>query len=285
MFIRIVKESLIRKRRRKVVAVVSVMLGAAIATAVLAVGLGIGDKVNRELRAYGANIQVLPRDRSIQVTSGGIQYQAAAAGSLLDEQDLPRLRTIFWANNILAFAPFLEVPVIVQDSSKAGLELETNLTGTWFEKTVFEKTVFEKSVQGDTGSALVTGVKQLTPWWKVDGRWPEAGECLVGVRLMESLKASSGDDLSLRSVARGGSPVEVRLKISGTLTTGLDEDRSIIADLETAQRLSGQHGKVGRLEISALTNPEDSLASRDPATLSADENERRSCTPYPSAVA
>jgi len=285
MFIRIVKESLIRKRRRKVVAIVSVMLGAAIATAVLAVGLGIGDKVNRELRAYGANIQVLPRDRSIQVTSGGIQYQAAAAGSLLDEQDLPKLRTIFWANNILAFAPFLEVPVIVQDSSKAGRELETNLTGTWFEKAGFEKTVLEKSVQGDTGSALVTGVKQLAPWWKVDGRWPEAGECLVGVRLMESLKASSGDDLLVRFVARGGSPVEARLKISGTLTTGLDEDRSIIADLETAQRLSGQPGQVGRLEISALTNPEDSLASRDPATLSPEENERRSCTPYPSAVA
>jgi len=275
MFIRIVKESLIRKRRRKIVAVVSVMLGAAIATAVLGIGLGIGDKVNRELRAYGANIQVLPRDRSVQVTSGGIQYQAAAAGSLLDEQDLPRLRTIFWANNILAFAPFLEVPVSARDASRGGNELQTNLTGTWFEKTV----------QGDTGSALVTGVKQLTPWWKVDGRWPEAGECLVGVRLMETLKASPGDDLSLQPVARGGSPVETRLRISGTLTTGSDEDRSIVADLETVQQLSGQPGKLGRLEISALTNPEDSLASRDPSTLSPEESERRSCTPYPNAVA
>jgi putative ABC transport system permease protein len=275
MFIRIVKESLIRKRKRKIVAVVSVMLGAAIATAVLAIGLGIGDKVNRELRAYGANIQVLPRDRSIQVTSGGVQYQAAAAGSLLDEQDLPKLRTIFWANNILAFAPFLEVPVTARNSSASGPEFETNLAGTWF----------EKSVQGDTGDAIVTGVKHLAPWWKVDGRWPETGECLVGARLMEFLKARPGDDLSLQSVARGGFPVEARLKISGTLTTGSDEDRSIIADLETAQRLSGQQGKVGRIEISALTNPEDSLANKDPATLTPMENERRSCTPYPGAVA
>src|SRR5262249_622845 len=114
MFIRIVKESLIRKRRRKLVAVASVMLGAAIATAVLGVALGIGDKVNHELRTYGANIEVLPRDRSVQVTSGGIQYQAAAAGNLLKEQDLPNLVPIFWSNNILAFPPFLAVPVRAQ---------------------------------------------------------------------------------------------------------------------------------------------------------------------------
>jgi putative ABC transport system permease protein len=275
MFIRIVRESLIRKRRRKIVAVASVMLGAAIATAVLAIGLGIGDKVNRELRAYGANIEVLPRDRSVKVTSGGMQYQAAAAGNLLDEQDLPKLRTIFWANNILAFAPFLEVPVTARDASRGGDDVETNLTGTWF----------EKNVQGDTGTPIVTGVKQLTPWWKVDGNWPNAGECLVGARLMETLKASPGDDVSLRSVDRQGGPVETRLKISGRLTTGSDEDRSIIADLETAQHLSSQQGKVGRIEVSALTNPEDSLASKDPSTLSLEESERRSCTPYPNAVA
>jgi len=275
MFIRIVKESLIRKRRRKLVAVASVMLGAAIATAVLGVGLGVGDKINHELRAYGANIEVLPRDRSIQVTSGGIQYQAAAAGNLLNEQDLPKLRSIFWSNNILAFAPFLAVPVKARATSQGGDETRANLIGTWF----------EKNVPGDNGSAFRTGVKQLSPWWKVDGRWPANGECLVGVRLIQTLKASAGDDLLIESTDRDGSSIEARLKISGILSTGSDEDRSIIADLGTAQRLSGQEGRVGRIEISALTNPEDSLARRDPETLSPQEYERWSCTPYPSAVA
>ena len=37
------------------------MLGAAIATAVLAVGLGIGDKVNRELRALVNSTEVRER--------------------------------------------------------------------------------------------------------------------------------------------------------------------------------------------------------------------------------
>jgi len=111
------------------------------------------------------------------------------------------------------------------------------------------------------------------------------GECLVGVRLMELLNARAGDEISLRGIARDGSPVEARLRVSGILATGSDEDRSIVAELDAAQRLSGQQGKAGRIEISALTNPEDNLARRDPATLSPEEYERRSCTPYPSAVA
>jgi putative ABC transport system permease protein len=251
------------------------MLGAAIATGVLAVGLGIGDKVNRELRAYGANIEVLPRDRSIQVTSGGIQYQAAAAGTLIDERDLPKVRSIFWSNNILAFAPFLTVPVNARDAARDVVPRDTTLIGTWF----------ERNVPGDNGAAFLTGVKQLNRWWKIDGRWPADGECLVGVRLMEALKTNQCDELLLQSPARDGSPVETRLRISGTLATGSDEDHSIIADLGVAQRLSGQPGKVARIEVSALTNPEDNLARRDPGTLSAAEYERWSCTPYPSAVA
>jgi putative ABC transport system permease protein len=275
MFIRIVKESLIRKRRRKMVAVASVTLGAAIATAVLTVGLGIGDKVNRELRAYGANIEVLPRDRSVEVTTGGIQYQAAAAGTLIDERDLPKLRSIFWSNNILAFAPFFSVPVSARDTTRDGAATHAGLIGTWF----------ERNVPGDNGAAFLTGVKQLSPWWKIDGSWPQDGECLVGVRLMETLKAAPADELLLHTELADGSPAETRLKISGTLTTGSDEDRSIIADIEIAQRLSGRKGRVGRVEVSALTNPEDNLFRRDPASLNAAEAERLSCTPYPSAVA
>src|SRR5262249_6485332 len=253
----------------------SVMLGASIATAVLGVGLGIGDKVNHELRAYGANIEVLPRDRSVQVTSGGVQYQAAAAGSLLNEQDLPKLRSIFWSNNILAFAPFLEVAVKARVTARPSDEAQANLIGTWF----------EKNVTGDTGAAFLTGVKRLTPWWKIDGRWPSEGEGLIGVRVAQALKAVPGDDLLLQSTTRDGSSIEARLRVSGILSTGSDEDGSIIADLGTAQRLSGQEGRVGRIEISALTNPEDNLARRDPATLSPQEYERWSCTPYPGAVA
>jgi len=32
------------------------------------------------------------------------------AGAYLPEADLPKLKTIFWHNNIMAFAPVLEVP-------------------------------------------------------------------------------------------------------------------------------------------------------------------------------
>src|SRR5262249_25766491 len=174
-----------------------------------------------------------------------------------------------------AFAPFLEVAVKARVTARPSDEAQANLIGTWF----------EKNVTGDTGAAFLTGVKRLTPWWKIDGRWPSEGEGLIGVRVAQALKAVPGDDLLLQSTTRDGSSIEARLRVSGILSTGSDEDGSIIADLGTAQRLSGQEGRVGRIEISALTNPEDNLARRDPATLSPQEYERWSCTPYPGAVA
>src|SRR5262249_25517786 len=160
----------------------------------------------------------------------------------------------FWSNNILAFAPFLAVSVRGRIPARGGDDVQVNLIGTWF----------EKNVTGDNGAAFLTGVKQLTPWWKIDGRWPSEGEGLVGVRLAQALKAGPDDDLFLQSTTRDGSSIEALLRVSGILSTGSDEDSSIIADLGTAQILSGQEGRVGRIEISALTNPEDNLARRDP---------------------
>src|SRR5215467_4257260 len=108
MFTRIVRESLVRKRRRKLMAVAAIALGATVGTAMLAVALGVGDKVNRELRSYGANIEAIPRQRALTVDSGGVQYHAAAPQAYIDESDLPKLKSIFWSNNILSFAPFLK---------------------------------------------------------------------------------------------------------------------------------------------------------------------------------
>ncbi|HYL98870.1 MAG TPA: ABC transporter permease, partial [Blastocatellia bacterium] len=170
MFARIVKESLVRKMRRKLIAVASVGLGATVVTAMLNVAIGIGDNVNRELRSYGANIEVLPRNRSVAVTAAGIQYAAAAPSSYINEQDLPKLKSIFWANNILAFAPFINAPASV--SAASGKSADGVLIGTWL----------DHSITTENGQRFTTGINKVSPWWKVEGKWPTAGECLVGSR-------------------------------------------------------------------------------------------------------
>ncbi len=58
MLAKIVRESLTRRRRRKLLSVLAVALGTAVAAALGTMALDVGDKVGRELRSFGANISV-----------------------------------------------------------------------------------------------------------------------------------------------------------------------------------------------------------------------------------
>src|SRR3989442_1657445 len=60
MLARIVRESLTRGRRRKLLSGVAVALGITVATTLATLALDVGDKVSRELRSFGANISVTP---------------------------------------------------------------------------------------------------------------------------------------------------------------------------------------------------------------------------------
>lgn len=270
MFVRIVRESFLRKRGRKIIAAAAVALGAAVGTAMLTIGLGVGDKVNRELRSYGANIEALPRDRQLAVTMGGVQYLATSSTAYMNESDLPKLKSIFWANNILGFAPFLHAPVQAAVANRETEPLEAMLVGTWF----------DRELTTEEGKKLRTGARHVNSWWKVDGQWPEEGECLVGSSIASRLNANAGADIELR-----GETESVRLRVSGLLTTGADEDEQVVTHLGDVQRLTGLRGKVDRVMVSALTNPEDDFARSDPETLTPADFERWSCTPYARSIA
>lgn len=64
MFWRIVKGALFRQKGKMVLIAFTVALGASLATSMLNTMLGVGDKVNQELKTYGANINVLPKEAS-----------------------------------------------------------------------------------------------------------------------------------------------------------------------------------------------------------------------------
>src|SRR5579859_6311593 len=108
MFLRLLYQSFRRQQRRKLLAGIAVTLGVAVATAMIAVGVDVGDKINRELRSYGANIVVYPEDAALDVRIGDQQIKPSAGEAHLKESELPNITGIFWAHNILAFAPFLE---------------------------------------------------------------------------------------------------------------------------------------------------------------------------------
>src|SRR5437764_14186883 len=108
---RVIFESFRRQRRRKVLAGASIALGVCVATAMIAVATDIGDKINHELRSYGANLLVTPQEDTLDVEIGGVNLKPPSDGAFLNEDDLPKIRGTFWHHNIVGFSPMLPVTV------------------------------------------------------------------------------------------------------------------------------------------------------------------------------
>src|ERR1700683_1843369 len=165
MFARLVGESFIRSPRRKLLAVAALTVGMAVATATLEVALDVGDRLAREFRSLGANLLVTPASDTLPLEIGGVDYRQVDAGAYLPISDLGKLKTIFWRNNIMGFAPFLDVPVEIAsgDTPKNSREdPREELIGTWY----------SHSVQiPDAGGTFTTGISATDPWWRIDGRW------------------------------------------------------------------------------------------------------------------
>jgi len=279
MIFRIVWESLARRRRRKLLSVLAVALGIAVTAAVATLALDVGDKVNRELRSFGANLSVTPAADGLPVAVGGIDFRPAGAGAFLPESTLVSLKRIFWRNNIVAFAPFLYVPATLEGQ-------QVVVIGSWF----------QKALTVDKSEVFVTGLEKLHPTWKITGQWPADDDvkgALVGRRLAERLSLHPGQALTLAAAAQGNTPMlpaiapspPAEFIVRGILETGGPEDGQVLVPLASVQRWAGLQGKLRRIEISALTKPEDAFAHTDVSRLSGEEFDRWYCTPYVSSIA
>jgi putative ABC transport system permease protein len=265
MFARLLYQSFLRQRRRKALAGLAIMLGVGVATAMIAVATDIGDKMNAELRTYGANILVYPQDDSLDVNIGGIDLKPAGNGAFLREADLPTLKTIFWGHNILAFAPMLPVRADVTHGTTRIASAQ--IVGTYFAKPI--------SLPREQWT---TGVRKTHPWWNVNGAWPEddSDDVLIGEALAQTSGLKAGDAISIGSHAS---------RISGVLTADAAANNEIIAPLHLAQAILGRAGAVKQIYVSALTKPEDELARRDPSSMSPEMHDRWYCSPYANSIA
>ena len=259
MFVRLVYESFRRQTRRKLLMAVAVTLGAAVSTAMIAIAIDIGDKISHELRSYGANLVVTPADDSLDVQIGSVNLKPVG-GATLSEADLPKIKGIFWRNNITGFTPELPVNVKVAGT-------DATLVGTYFAKTLnFGKQEF------------TTGARKIFPWWKVEGAWPadESEQLLVGEKLASKHGIAAGGKLQISGTT---------YPVAGIVSTGGVEDEQIIAPLSLAQTFAKQPGAVGKIFVSAVTKPEDAFARRNPDSLIPADRDRWYCSPYPQSIA
>ncbi|HEY7404495.1 MAG TPA: ABC transporter permease [Candidatus Angelobacter sp.] len=271
MFLRLLFESFRRQKRRKSVALLAIALGMSIATAMIAVGTDIGDKISQELRSLGANLVITPIDDTLDVNIGGVNLKPASEGAFIPESDLAKIKGIFWGHNIKGFAPFISNEEAF--SAKSGA-FKADLIGTYFAQPLkYGKEEFS------------TGVRSVNPWWTVEGEWPQdygdwpAGRApgvLVGSTLAQQSKLAIGDEVEV-----GGKT----LRITGILNTGGAEDHAVVAPLHVAQKVLGLPNAVQRVTVSALTKPEDAFARKDPDKLSPAMRDRWYCSPYANSIA
>jgi putative ABC transport system permease protein len=268
MFRHMLIGALTRQRGRMFMIAVTMALGASISTAMLGVMMDVGDKVNQELKSYGANLMVVPRGASLLGDLYGVEEGSGVTDKYLAEDELPKMKSIFWAFNIVDFAPYLETTASVSGPSG---DAETRLVGTWF----------DKHFETPTGESFNTGMVRMKSWWDVAGSWALDGAAsgMMGAGLASKLGVKPGEDVSVGAE---------RVKVMGVFQSGGAEDDSLFVPLSLVQRISGRPCLVSRIEVSALTTPENDLARRaaqDPNSLSRHEWDTWYCTAYISSIA
>jgi len=278
MFLRIVRDSFARQPRRKLLTAIALALATAVATATLSVALDVGDRLAAEFRSLGANLLVTPRADALPLEIGGVDYRPVDSGAYLPEADLGKIKTIFWRNNIIGFAPSLDVPIELTNAQGVGSGANSQsaqnvvLIGTWYHQNV----TIPKG-----GGTFATGISATNPWWHVDGRWfnDNAPECVVGSALARRAGIAVGQTLAVHAGDR-----TAQLRVVGLVSTGGQEDDAVLTPLAMAQLLSNRPGQYRRLLVSALTKPEDSFSRRNPAAMSPTEFESWYCSPYISSI-
>jgi putative ABC transport system permease protein len=223
MFARLLWKLLRGSRGRLVVALIAVISGAAVISALLNLDLDIGRKLTQEFRLLGANLVISSRATDPGVAQNTSESAEAPASSsspaLMDEQpvlaQVERLRT----KEVVAAAPYIYV--VARDAGRPVV-----VAGTWLDE-----------------------ARKLEPTWKLNGQWIVSREgetrCLVGRNVARQFRLAPGDQVKLYYLGRS-----VQLAVAGIVDAGGTEDNQVFVNLAVAQNLAALHGKIELVQLS-----------------------------------
>jgi putative ABC transport system permease protein len=202
MFARLLWKLLRSNRGRLAVALVAVISGAAVVSALLTVELDISRKLTREFRLLGPNVVIAPK--------GGTQPSIGAASpTLMNEQVVfPAVRQVS-SLNIAAVVPYL-----------------------YFVARVNQTPVV-------TAGTIIGEAIRSEPTWKVTGAIPAADprESGVGRNVARQFGMAAGSQFD---ISYGGRTEHVT--VAFVLDSGGPEDNQIFTDLQLAEGLTGLNG-------------------------------------------
>jgi len=240
MFRRLLWQMMMGNRGRLTVALVAVISGAAVISALLNLQFDIERKLTQEFRVLGANVVIAPAQNerpAATATDGSIDTP-----SLIDEDAaltaVDRNRT----GELEAAAPFLYFVASVNNT-------QVMVAGTWLDQ-----------------------LRKLNPSWLITGSWIEARSnqslCIIGSNVANQFNLSPGRTLGLFYEGR-----TLPLTVSGVADSGGSEDNQIFVDEKVAQQLTGLNGQIAAVMLNVRGTPDEiqQYASRLAAELPSDD--------------
>jgi putative ABC transport system permease protein len=187
-------------------------MASSLATALGIVSVSMEKRVAEEVRKYGANMIVIPGAARMDVGSGGLNF-----GSIAEPA-------------------YLRQDAVDAALAKSGLKAERSfhLRGALHYKNS------DLMVEG----VNFADIRRLFPWWQLKGGWPAAGEAVLGSDLAATLKLKPGDTLELE-----GKSQPVRLRVSGTVSSGGEEDGTLFMALPELQQALGLPGELSLVRL------------------------------------
>jgi len=230
MFWRILRRLFGANPGRLFVILLALGAGAAVTAALLNLQVDAKRRLTSEFRAFGANIVVSPREST---ETGGNPI------NLLERNVTQAVQSVGTPATIAA--PFLYFVANIQKGS------DTLLPEA------------RKQIQVVIAGTYLAALPRISPGWKapefsfrVDGVEKELKTgCFMGVKAAEQLQAQKGD---VAEVFYGGH-VE-RLRVTGIVSAGSNEDNQVFVELETAQRLTNMGGRASLVEVSYPGTPQ-----------------------------
>lgn len=229
-FARWLGRSLRRSLADGLVATASLALAAALVFCLVTVSSGVGAALGRELRAYGANVLLLPRSAPLRFGLGALELGPVEEERRLAEADV----------RVLGASPAGDGPrvqVVVP-----ALQMRVTVRG---------------EAAGAVGYAL-DALAELNPAWRVTPAWPAPGAGLAGAGLAARLGIAAGDVLPLEAGGRSAT-----VTIGAIVETGGPEDEDLLLPLALAQALAAAPGQVSLALVRA------DLHRRDPDAAAA----------------
>jgi putative ABC transport system permease protein len=219
MFGRLLWKLLRSNRGRLAVALVAVISGAAVISALLNVQFDVERKLTQEFRLLGANLVISPGDSAqSHVPTGGAAAAPAASSLMNGDAVLPvveRSRT----NDVVAAAPYLFIVARAHDTPVV-------VAGTWLDE-----------------------ARKLEPTWKVNGESVDSrddvNQCLIGRNVAQQLGLAPGGQIELDYLGRA-----VKLDVAGVVDAGGAADSQVFVNLPVVQKLAGLEGQIQLVQLS-----------------------------------